>query len=108
MDIKLPSATGHAEQWTAHREFLQEAKGIETYIKIVVSPLTEDWEIQKCATIIQQASAHIPLILQPLSPSKADQQPVAALRLLELQELASRSLKDVRIIPQTHKFIGTL
>ena len=73
-----------------------------------MSPETEDWEVQKCADLIHQVSTGIPLILQPLSPSRADQQIVNALRLLELQELASRNLHDVRIIPQTHKFIGTL
>lgn len=108
MDIKLPSSTGHAELWSEHQEFLRAAAGIETYVKLVVSPQTEDWEVHKSATLVQSVSPTIPFILQPLSPLAPTQQLVPALRLLELQEIACRYLKDVRIIPQTHKFIGIL
>ena len=49
----------------------------------------------------------IPLILQPVTDREGGVT-IPPKLVLELQELASRSLKDVRIIPQTHKFIGTL
>jgi organic radical activating enzyme len=108
MDVKLPSASGHPENWNVHRAFLQAAHGIDTSVKIVVCSATEDWEIQKAATLVHDVAPSTPFILQPLSISRPDQQSVSAVRLLELQELASRYLKDVRIIPQTHKSIGTL
>jgi 7-carboxy-7-deazaguanine synthase len=108
MDIKLPSASGHAEQWENHRAFLQTAQGVETSVKVIVGEATEEWEIQKAAALVHGVSPVIPFILQPLTVSRVDQQAISPRRLLELQELASRYLKDVRIIPQTHKSIGTL
>jgi len=108
MDIKLPSASGHPEQWEVHRAFLQASQGVETSVKVVVGEATEEWEVQKAAAVVRGVSPTIPFILQPLSVSHKDQRAISALRLLELQELASRYLRDVRIIPQTHKSIGTL
>ena len=106
MDIKLPSTTGKAPQWEVHQDFLGLAQGIESFVKVVVSQETEDWEIQKSASLIAHVSDRIPLILQPMSPLRAGETSISALRLLELQEMASRCLRDVRIIPQTHKYIG--
>jgi organic radical activating enzyme len=108
MDMKLPSASGHPEQWDLHRAFLLTAKDKEISVKLVVNAMTEDWEIQKAATIVHAVNPAIPFILQPCSPSPADSETVPAVRLLALQELAGRFLADVRIIPQTHKCIGLL
>ena len=108
MDIKLPSTSGLPAQWEVHREFLQASAGVETYVKVVVGATTSDGEVEQSAQLIRSVDSTIPLILQPQSPSAAQSATMTALRLLDLQALASRILSQVRIIPQTHKFIGVL
>lgn len=107
MDIKLPSTSGHAELWELHREFLKVAVQKNVFVKIVIDSKTEDWEIIRSCELISSIKNAVPLILQPttLHDGKVGIPPV---RVLELQELASGFLKEVRIIPQTHKFMGLL
>lgn len=107
MDIKLPSTSGYLDMWQDHAEFLRVAAAKNTYVKTVVCANTEDWEIEKTAELITGFGSAIPLILQPFTDSEG-RVTISALRMLELQEIASRNLKQVRIIPQTHKFIGQL
>jgi organic radical activating enzyme len=107
MDIKLPSTSGHPELWEPHREFLKIAVQKDVSVKIVIGDTTEDWEIIRSSELISSISSTIPLVLQPLTleDGKIGISPV---RLLELHELATAYLRQVRIIPQTHKFLGLL
>jgi 7-carboxy-7-deazaguanine synthase len=107
MDFKLPSASGCRGLWEEHRRFLQLASGKEVYVKLVVDQSTEEWEIQRSCDIICEVDRNIPLILQPLTlPDGAIA--ISALRCLEFQELAGSRVNEVRVIPQTHKFLGVL
>lgn len=105
MDIKLPSTSGCTDLWTHHLNFLRIAVRKNTFVKAVINDETEDWEIIRACEIIGEVDGKIPLILQPvtLSDGKVG---VAPLKVLELQEIACGYLEDVRIIPQTHKFMG--
>ncbi len=107
MDIKLPSACGSETLWTQHRDFLRIASRKDVFVKTVVDSTTEDWEIVRTCEIISEIAREIPLILQPVT-GKDGSVGISALKLLELQETASGFLKEVRVIPQTHKFIGQL
>lgn len=107
MDIKLPSTSGHSELWDQHHEFLKIAARKNVFVKTVVNDMTEDWEIIKTAAIITSVNKDIPLILQPITlPSGGVG--ISPLKTLEFQEVASRYLTEVRVIPQTHKFLGQL
>ncbi len=107
MDIKIPSTSGLTGLWELHRKFLEIAAATNVFVKIVIGNETEDWEIIKSAEIISSISKDIPLILQPvtLTGGKIGISPVS---MLEFQEIASARLSEVRVIPQTHKFIGQL
>ncbi len=107
MDIKLPSTSGHPEMWEPHREFLKIAVQKDVSIKIVIGDTTEDWEIIRSSELISSISSTIPLILQPLT-LEGGKIGISPVRLLELHELATGYLRQVRIIPQTHKFLGLL
>jgi len=107
MDIKLPSASGCQGLWDEHKRFLELAAQRSVYVKVVVDQSTEDWEIERSCALIAGVNRAIPLILQPMTrPDGAIA--VSPLRTLEFQELAASRLEEVRVIPQTHKFMGQL
>ena len=106
MDIKLPSATGCGEFWDEHRAFLKLAAGSGVYVKLVVDAGTENWEVERSCELVAGVDPAIPLILQPMTLPDG-RVSVPPLRMLELQELTG-SLREVRVIPQTHKFMDQL
>lgn len=107
MDIKLPSTTNEATQWDSHHKFLDIAARRNVFVKIVVGETTEDWEIIKACETIASVNKETPLILQPIS-LEGGKVGLSPFKALEFQELSSRYLKEVRVIPQTHKFMGQL
>jgi len=107
MDIKLPSSTGEESMWDHHRDFLAVAATRELSVKTVVNSLTRHWEIIRAAELTAAASPSIPFIIQPETGDDLSVR-ITPAELIELQELASGILTDVRIIPQTHRFIGLL
>lgn len=106
MDIKLPSATGQV-LWQEHAQFLRVAADKEIFIKVVLSKDSAQEEFFKVLSLIADINAKILLILQPVTPVNGCVS-VSPEEMLEYQEAALRVLKDVRVIPQTHKFIGQL
>ena len=107
MDIKLPSATGCPPFWDEHREFLEISAQKKAYVKLVVAEGTEAWEIEKSCEIVAGVNRSIPLILQPMTLPDG-RIAVSSLKALEFQEIAGARLDEVRVIPQTHKFMGVL
>ncbi|HZO88069.1 MAG TPA: 7-carboxy-7-deazaguanine synthase QueE [Chthonomonadaceae bacterium] len=110
MDFKAPTATGlDAETtWTQHRKFLEAARAIQVYGKLVVTPATADFELDRVVAILSAVDPAIPLILQPVTPCGFEPRPVAPARLIELHARAARHLAEVRVIPQTHKMLHLL
>ena len=106
MDFKLPSASGCPELWDVHASFLELAAQKSVFVKIVVDRGTEDWEIERSCALIAAVDRTIPLILQPMTLENGTIA-ISPLRTLEFQEMAA-DLKEVRVIPQTHKFMGQL
>jgi 7-carboxy-7-deazaguanine synthase len=124
MDIKLPSATG-VDHWDAHRDFLAAARGnpAETglasggyadptiFVKVVVDLKATVDEIERAAGIVAACDPAIPLILQPESETLFGRASTRdrSRALLELIDAAARSaaplLRDVRVIPQTHRML---
>lgn len=102
MDVKLPSATGMQPLWREHGRFLEVARKKEVFIKAVVVKGTPLDEVAAAAGMAEAASA--PLILQPVTTG-SDRSPAPA-ELLWLQSKALEVARDVRVIPQVHRFCG--
>lgn len=103
MDIKLESLTGQATPWEEHRRFLRLSAQTGCQVKIVVGARTEREEIEQAAALVREIAPQVPLILQPVSGEFAR---CTAERLLQLQGWALLRHGDVRVIPQTHRFLG--
>lgn len=104
-DIKLPSVCGEVVNLEFHKEFLQTAREKELIIKIPVSKDTEICELKKAFSLIKETAPGAPVILQPLT--QKEKKPYSE-QLLLFQEIGLKYLKDVRVIPQTHAFMGVM
>lgn len=104
MDIKLTGNT----VWEDHARFLAIARQKTVYVKTVVLEDTSDEQIVRASELIAGEDAGITLILQPVTPYGSIRKSPGPARMLELQDLALRRLRDVRVIPQTHKIMGQL
>jgi organic radical activating enzyme len=107
MDIKLPSTSGCTDLWECHRDFLRIAAQKNVFVKIVASNVTEEWEIKRACMTVAEVDRDIPVILQPMT-LKNGNIGISPIKTLELQEIACNFVNEVRIIPQTHKFIGQI
>lgn len=113
MDMKLPSVSGE-QRWKAHGEFLQLCHNsqVDSFIKLIISSQTEPSELEQAAELVAAVSPAIPVFLQPVTPLQMPHHlqvfaPTPA-QVLEWQALMKRSLKQVRVVPQTHKMLGQL
>ena len=106
MDIKLPSII-HKEMWHQHAAFLTLANTRNVFVKVVVTGKTSKLEFQQAVALIAAIDNTIPFIIQPVTPIH-DCEGVTPDMMLLWQEQALTFLTDVRVIPQTHKFMGQL
>lgn len=106
MDIKLPSVVGK-DLFELHRRFLEVSRGKEVYVKIVVTGKATLEEFLRAVRLVASIDREILLIIQPVTPCRGAKA-ISAKKLLRLQEIALREVRDVRVIPQTHKLIGAL
>lgn len=105
MDIKLASSTGTETPWFEHGKFAQTAiaNKKEIFLKAVVTNKVQPSELKE---IGEFAKLHkVPLILQPASQRELSLSPED---LLRIQEVLLKELKEVRIIPQTHKYLNLM
>ncbi|WP_245706568.1 7-carboxy-7-deazaguanine synthase QueE [Desulfuromusa kysingii] len=106
MDIKLHSQTGERTEWDLHRQFLEIANQTDCYVKLVVGENTPDLEMQLAADLVATVSKYIPIVLQPVTMDGRIQ--VSTRRLLQMQAIIAEEIPSVRVIPQTHRFMGLL
>lgn len=106
MDIKLPSIV-REPQWEAHKAFIRLAREKDLYIKLVVSAETSDEEFHTAVGIVAELAPEVPFIIQPVTPYGGCEA-AAPGKILTYQAYALQYLRDVRVIPQTHKMIGQL
>jgi organic radical activating enzyme len=115
MDWKLASEVARAgaprgareEFHGAHAAFLRVAlRAPETYVKVVVTPATRDDELDALARHVAEVDPAVPLVIQPVTPRGPVKQSPPAAQLLAWQSRLERSLRDVRVIPQTHPGLG--
>lgn len=105
MDIKLPSSTGLPPLWEQHRRFLELAGEANLAVKVIVGEATTDQELLIACDLVSEADAGIPLIIQPVT-GHGGRVTVAPSRLLHWQALAASLVREVRVIPQTHRMLG--
>ncbi len=107
MDIKLPRHTG-VDNWEKHAAFLQLARQKDVYVKLVADNELSELELSKSVACISSADPEIPLYLQPITPTTPLTIAPSPQQLLDFQTYALQHLADVRILPQTHKYLGQL
>ncbi|MFA6169618.1 MAG: 7-carboxy-7-deazaguanine synthase QueE [Candidatus Margulisiibacteriota bacterium] len=106
MDLKLPSATGQSPYWKEHRKFLETAYLKEVFVKVVFSKESKIKEIEEAAALVAAVDDRIPFILQPVTPHGPIKHRPDAEQIFAFHTMAKRKLKNVRVIPQTHKLLG--
>ena len=117
MDLKLPSVSGE-NRWQEHAEFLKRCHQtpVEVFIKVIISSHTDPAELERSAELVAAVSPEIPVFLQPVTPLEPSQQLGETLgiaapspdQVLSWQAVMKRSLKLVRVVPQTHKMMHQL
>ena len=91
----------------AHERFLRIARRApEVVVKLVVTPDSEDREIDEAVARIADVDRELTVVLQPVTPSGPVRAAPSAERLLAIFLRLSRTLPDLRLIPQTHKQVG--
>lgn len=105
-DIKLPHVVNQNLRGL-HEKFLRAASGKDLYVKIVVTGETPREEFLSAVELVAGVDAETLLIIQPVTPVNGVDA-ASAEKILSFQAAALRLLKNVRVIPQTHKFIGAL
>jgi 7-carboxy-7-deazaguanine synthase len=104
MDLKLKSSTGTDFPLEKHKKFIETAKKYnkEIFAKAVITNNILDEEIKEICNFV-----NVPLILQPVT-SKNKKLALSSRKILEIQGKFVQKLNDVRVIPQTHIFLGLL
>ena len=98
MDIKLKSATGLEFSLITFNDFLNIAKEKEVFAKVVFDENISNSEIIEVTTLAKKYG--ILLILQPKMPISS------TLNIDEIFEKFYSKYKNVRLIPQVHKFLN--
>ncbi len=109
MDMKLPCTAKTEPLWEEHHRFLELAATKEAFVKTIVSAETKDEDFMTAVDLASSVDNRLTLILQPMTEVKrGDNPPPSPERLMALQALASAKLRNVRIIPQSHRMTGML
>ena len=98
MDIKLKSATGQENRFSDNEKFLEIANKKEVFIKIVFDKNIQKDEIKKALNLAGKYNNMI--ILQPKMPIDND------IELIGIFDTFYNKYKNIRLIPQVHKFLG--
>jgi len=76
------------------------------WVKYIVKRDFQITELQHLAKLLAKLSPKIPLILQPVTPTKLIKQPPRPEDLMRAYTVCLQHLPTIRIIGQMHKFIG--
>ena len=100
MDIKLQSATGQPNRFSCNDEFLRIASQKESFIKVVFDKNIIQEEIEYCTSLAKKYE--VLLVLQPKMPLDEE---------LEIEKIYNKFYeiyKNIRLIPQVHKFLNVM
>lgn len=103
-DIKLPSSSGVENSFAVHDEFFKVAKKYkkEVFAKIVFDENILDDEINNCIKLAEKYD--LELILQPKTVE--NEVLVSKEKMLSVFDKFLDLHSKIRLIPQTHKFLG--
>jgi len=104
-DYKLDSAMGRPLDGDARAEFLRMAQRKRAFVKIVLTDAATEEELEEVFALIASVDAGCPVFLQPVTPV-GGARPPRGIDLVRFRALATRSLRDVRIMPQIHRLLG--
>lgn len=102
MDIKLPSSTHCQAYWQEHEEFLKVALKSQVFIKTVISNDTTLEDVKRAVQLVSQLNKQLIFILQP---NTYDLKDGVMKKCIAWQDDCLKVLKDVRVMPQMHKFL---
>ena len=105
IDIKLPSVSKNEPCWDLHKKFLEIAFNREFFVKLIVSSELDMADFDKAVALMKEISFDIPFIIQPQTHKDSLELNIEGNKLLELQQLALKSLNNVLVIPQAHKML---
>jgi organic radical activating enzyme len=92
-----------------HEAFLSLArKAPRVVVKLVITPASEDAELEEAFAAIARCAPEATVVLQPVTPHGPVRERPSAARMLALAARAEGRLRDVRVIPQTHPLYGAL
>ena len=107
MDMKTPSVTKEKNFDEEHRYFLARAKKKECFIKIVVSKDLILGEFITQMHIAADIAPEIPVVLMPLSADiEGHEDPELMEIMYSLQQIASKMVSNVKIIPRLHRILN--
>lgn len=106
MDYKLPSATKCGDYAGEHGKFLETALNKEVFVKAVFSKETTVQEIDDMSRLIAGKDETVFLVLQPATSGRAFKSAPSPEQCLSFHSVAKRRLKNVLVIPQSHKIMG--
>jgi len=100
-----PEESFHAE----HERFLRVARRApEVVVKVVVTPASRDEELDEMARRVASVDPAVTVVIQPVTPFGSARTTPGARQLLTWTARLQAELRDVRLIPQTHKVLGAL
>ncbi|MBN1869412.1 MAG: 7-carboxy-7-deazaguanine synthase QueE [Candidatus Omnitrophica bacterium] len=102
MDLKLPSSTKCRPCWEEHERFLIVARQKEVFTKTVITNGTTREDVLRAVELVAGIDPEIPCVLQP---NYYEHDEGVMRKCLEYQIDYSNRLKNVRIIPQMHKYL---
>jgi len=98
MDIKLESCTRQKNKFEINKQFLEIAKEKEYFIKVVFDNNISNDEISNIVNMAEKYNSLI--VLQPKMPLEKN------IMLEEIFNKFFNQHKNIRLIPQTHKFLN--
>jgi len=105
-DFKLDSTMDRPVDPEARLEFLRLALHRRLFVKMVLTDAVAPDELERACRQIGSLDPACPVFLQPVTPVVEGIRPPDAASLLELAACASRHLRYVRVMPQTHRMLG--
>ncbi len=116
MDWKLASDVRRREEpktaraapfHEAHERFLEVARAApRVVVKLVLTPASEDAEVDRVIDAVARIHPAACLVLQPVTPHGPVRERPAAARLHAWHRRACERLAEVRVIPQAHPLLG--
>jgi len=108
LDVKCPSNTGERARWDEHAACLDVAVGggREVYVKMPVDAATAVDEVERGARLVAAAGSDVALFLTPLTEPAGTRPTIDTHELERFHAVASRHVRDVRVLPQLHKVLG--